>query len=330
MSNLSDFLPSGSGGGALAPVNAVTARYSTKKTITDEDGSVWLKGGSVITENLQNYPEANLSVMLPKTISGNQNSMYTAEVAIPRGANISNNGLYAYVYDYRKWVVTIALATPFSNIGASVLSQSPVISTSTYNIPNVNLDGTKGYLTYRTTSLKQFDLTTPYDFSTFTNEIDLDFKGYDILCFDWIQDGNAIIALVSDGTLIRFNCTTQNDLTDIVFVEQSTDTVNFWVNWRTSIRVSADGNYVSINGQNEAATDGAFKFYNLKNGAFDLSSVIFKSEATPLGSDTYVISPTFDKSIEFDGNTNFYYTLDSYNFVGVVGNTGKYDYVRIL
>ena len=342
MSNLSDFLPST--GGGSAPVNAVTARYSNDTTITDEDGSLWLRGGNIITENLANYPDATKSIasVNSTTAVGASNNLAQYQTAFldTNAFVVKPDGTKLYCFENSN-VLQFNMPTPWDVTSINSLESIKSVNgtvTNTYGSSTVfSPDGRWVYFTNKASSsqtIYQSEMTTPWDSSTIVYRGSTNPAQEAISLF--FNNTGSIVYMVRDNADIidEYPLSVPFDIFASLGSTLPAATVNYsvqQVRYSVNITISNDGTFL----QSSIATINTMWKLS-KPWDFSTASKVFRAGVPGLSSSSngIVYDRDFTKAISIDGRTTSSisqsYDVSSKNYIGILSPSGSYDYVRIL
>ena len=343
MSNLSDFLPSGGGGGST-PVNAVTARYSADTTITDEDGSVWLKGGNIITENLENYPDATESIasVNSTTAVGASNNLAQYQTAFldTNAFVVKPDGTKLYCFENSN-VLQFNMPTPWDVTSITSLESIKSVSgsqTNSYGSSTVfSPDGRWVYFTNRASPsqiIYQSEMTTPWDSSTIVYR-GSSFPQEEPISLFFNNTGSMVYTIRDNADIIdEWPLSVPFDIIasygssmGLAPVSYSVEQVRYGVN----VTISNDGTFLQ---SSQNRLDTMWKLS--KPWDFSTASQVSRLNVPGLSSTAngIVYDRDFTKAISIDGRTTSSisqsYDVSPENYIGIQIPSGSYDYVRIL
>lgn len=346
MSNLSDFLPST--GGGSAPLNAVTARYSAEKTITDEDGSVWLKGGNTISENLENYPDATKSFsdidtpiaegatndlnLLSSTLTG----LHSFDVK-PDGTKLYcfwNNSVHQFDMP-TPWDVTSI--TSLENVKAlgnsgTFNANSNVITPDGRFIYNTNVNNTDGGFYIR-------EMSTPWDTSTVGARVTrstINFNGYTTYepeSFLFSENGDKMyITRTNSAYMDEYYLSVPFDAASSYSNQLPLPSNEYPIE-----RINSDSRHLVMSKDGTFLVGGVgytVSFWKL-DIPWDFSTVktikrISNYIGLSISSDGVDFNRDFTKAISMTGTIAQSYNVTPQNYIGVRSASSPYDYVRIL
>lgn len=332
-----------SGGGGGTPVNSIAQLFvGDAVEYTDESGGAWLKTGNLIASDPATYPDAYISDAINTPLFTNSFSV-AAQEGDPRGIAFNTDGTKMFVVgDVSDNVNEYALSTRF-NVSTASFTQLFSVAAQETKPQDIafNSDGTKMFIVGTSgDDVNEYALGTGFDVSTasFT-------RLFSVASQETVPNG---IAFNNDGTKMFIVGQAGDDVNEYALstafnISTTSFTTNFSVSAQQTdpqgITFNNDGTKMFIVGSSGFSGQEVNE-YALSTG-FDVSTASFTQlfsvaaqEGFPMGiafntdgTKMFITGSAGDDVNEYVLVSPF--TFGEFAYMGLIEDTGTYDYLKI-